>query len=93
MLDAGANPMTAAEHKKPTIQPPPASLLTLDEAAAVAGMSASTFKRLNRVGRVGPQPVRFSARLVRWSRPELEAWIAAACPTRKAWAEQCGGGR
>ena len=61
------------------------SLLTLDEAAVVAGVSASTFKRLARAGRVGPMPVRFSARLVRWSRPELEQWIAAGCPTRKDW--------
>lgn len=75
--------MTASVQKSVA---PPASLLTLDEAAAVAGVSASTFKRLARSGRVGPTPVRFSARLVRWSRPELEAWIAAGCPTRKEWA-------
>jgi len=70
---------------------PQASLLSVEQAAAVAGVSASTFKRLVRAGKVGPLPVRFSARLVRWSRPVLEAWIAAGCPTRRQWAERKGG--
>ena len=58
-------------------------LLAGDAAAALVGVSKSAFYRLNVQGLV-PRAKRFG-KLRRWSRVELEAWVAAGCPTREEW--------
>lgn len=58
--------------------------LGCDEAAALLGMSRATFWKLHSNGKV-PLPIRFSDRVVRWRRKELEAWVNAGCPPRDAW--------
>lgn len=63
-------------------------LLDHEQAGELLGISASTLKRLVRSGKVGPQPVKFTSRLVKWRAVELRAWVAAGCPTRKQWAER-----
>lgn len=77
-----------AHAKKPAPQPttaPAASVQTasapvlLDhaEAARLLGMSDTTLKRMARAGKIGPMPVKFSSRLVRWPEAELRAWAAS----------------
>lgn len=66
-------------------------LLDREAAAALLGVSPSTLKRMVRKGQVGPAPVRFSPRLVKWREVELRAWVSAGCPGRKAWASREGG--
>ena len=87
-----AETQTAADTRpgRAAIQPTPVNLLPalLDarQLGTLLEMSHTTVKRLLRSGKIGPAPIRFSARLVRWSRPEVEAWVAAGCPSRKEWA-------
>lgn len=80
--------MTAAP--QPTAAP---VLLDHEQAASLLGLSPTTLKRMARSGKIGPQPVKFSARLVRWVEADLRAWAAAGCPTRKQWAERKAGER
>lgn len=79
-----AAPFTLTESSTP-------ALLDAHQAAAFLKLSATTLKRMRRSGRFGPEPVVFSKRLVRYSRAELESWVAAGCPTRKDWAARKGG--
>jgi len=81
-----------AEHSTLHETPHPV-LLGLREVAALCGMSEASLKRMRRCGRFGPAPVAFSKRLVRYSRAEIEGWVAAGCPARKLWLERKGGGR
>lgn len=80
--------MTAAT--QPTAAP---VLLDHEQASHLLGLSPTTLKRMVRAGKVGPAPVKFSARLVRWVEADLRAWAAAGCPTRKQWAERKAGER
>lgn len=66
--------------------PPPSATLLLEvrEAAALVGVSRSTFWKLHSSGRV-PLPVRLGGRVVRWRREELQAWVSAGCPPRDHW--------
>lgn len=59
-------------------------LLDCRQAAALLNMSRATFWKLYAQGKV-PEPVRLSARVVRWRRDELEAWARAGCPIRELW--------
>lgn len=70
----------------------PPALLDHEQAASLLGISPSTLKRMARAGKIGPAPIKFSSRLVRWPEAELRAWAAAGCPSRKKWAERRGGG-
>ena len=58
--------------------PPAQALLTIDDVAALLQCSARTISRLVERGRI-PRPCRFGA-LLRWPRPQVEAWIAQGCP-------------
>ena len=58
-------------------------LCDADDAAALCAVSRSHWMNLHTQGKV-PLPVRLG-RAVRWSRAELDAWIAAGCPARAKW--------
>lgn len=54
------------------------------EAAALFGVSRATWFKWDRAGRI-PMPIIRSGRLVLWSVAELQAWVAADCPSRERW--------
>ena len=56
-----------------------------DGAAALCGLSRSQFDRLERIGRIGPQPVELTQGRKLYRVDDLRRWVAAACPDRKAW--------
>ena len=58
-------------------------LLPADEAARLLGISRGHLYKLHASGRL-PEPVRLG-RAVRWSRRELEDWLAAGAPSRAQW--------
>jgi excisionase family DNA binding protein len=61
------------------------SLLIADtEAAALAGVSRRTWRRLLAAGKV-PLPVKLG-RCVRWRSDELRRWVGAGCPDARTWA-------
>ncbi len=66
-----------------TTVPPPveAALLDVRAVAALLGCSARHVYRLADAGRM-PAPVRVGA-LVRWRRTDLDAWLAAGCPSTR----------
>lgn len=67
------------------------ALLNKQQVCRLLGdISISTFERIHNTGRLGPRPVRFGKRLVRWRRDELEAWIKAGLPWREVWEERSG---
>jgi len=68
-----------------------ALLVGAAEAAALCGVSRSTWWALHSSGRV-PLPVRLGGRTL-WRRAELEEWVAAGCPARVRWEEIGEGGR
>lgn len=53
-------------------------------AAAMLGMSRSSFDKLASAGEVGPRPIRKGS-LVLWPVAELRAWVDAGCPGRVEW--------
>lgn len=61
--------------------------LTVDArgAAALLGISRSSFWKLHSAGKV-PRPLRFG-RATRWNREELELWLRAGAPSRERWEE------
>jgi excisionase family DNA binding protein len=60
-----------------TAEPSPAQLLDVRAVAALLGCSARHVYRLSDGGQM-PRPRRLGA-LVRWSRQEIETWIADGC--------------
>jgi len=56
-----------------------AVLLDVRAVAAMVGCSSRNIYRLSDGGRM-PRPVKIG-RLVRWRRTDIEAWIAAGCPS------------
>ncbi len=82
--------MSRAEPKSATLDVIMPALLNRHQLARLLGdLSVSSIERLDASGRLGPRPVRLG-RLVRWSRQELEDWIAAGCPVRHVWEKQRG---
>jgi excisionase family DNA binding protein len=59
------------------------SLMTAKDVAVALSVSKRHVWRLA-ASRQLPAPVRIG-RLVRWRAEELNAWIAAGCPTRERW--------
>jgi len=60
-------------------------LLSREQVAEVlGGCSASHVTRLDRAGKLGPRPLKLGG-CVRWRADELEAWVAAGCPSRVEW--------
>lgn len=58
-------------------------LLDAREAATLLGISRSKFLDLDKQGLL-PRPI-YLGRSVRWSRADLDAWIAAGAPKREEW--------
>ena len=56
----------------------PSSLLSVSQISKILGCSPRHARRLADTGRM-PRPVKLGA-LVRWSRQEIEDWIAQGCP-------------
>jgi excisionase family DNA binding protein len=54
-------------------------LFTAKETADDLGISVRTLRRLADAGK-GPKPIRLG-RCLRWRSAEVEAWVAAGCPT------------
>lgn len=59
-------------------------LVNTAEVCAMLGLSRTTFDKFRRSGRL-PRPKIEMPRLVRWSRSELERWVAAGCPAQTEW--------
>ncbi len=74
--------------------PEPATALLLDAAGAarLCGVSRTTWFAMVAAGRVPPAALRHG-RVVRWSRDELAAWIAAGCPAADRWSTERKAGR
>lgn len=54
-----------------------AALLDVKAVAALLGVSCRTVRRLSDSGRM-PRPLRLGG-CIRWSRSDVEAWIASGC--------------
>ena len=63
-----------------------ALVLTVADFAELLKTSGRTVHRLNSGGRI-PQPSRLGGQL-RWNREEVEAWVEAGMPDRRAWSRQ-----
>ena len=61
-------------------------LLTATQCGQLMGLSRSMFYKMNEVGKVGPQPIRYG-KCVRWSLEELRRWVRAGSPPRHLWVE------
>jgi predicted DNA-binding transcriptional regulator AlpA len=71
---------------------PVESLLIPDTAAAaLAGVSRTTWHRLTVAGKA-PAPIRLGRRVL-WDRAELTAWIEGRCPDRRTWDAMRAAGR
>jgi predicted DNA-binding transcriptional regulator AlpA len=62
-----------------------AILLDQRQLEAVLSLSVCTVNRWRRSGRLGPLPMSMGRQCIRWSKKEIEAWVAAGCPHRKQW--------
>ena len=58
-------------------------LIDAKEAAALCGLSRSTWFKLCASGKI-PKPLKLG-RLTLWRRDELARWVAAGCPARAKW--------
>ncbi|HUV67701.1 MAG TPA: hypothetical protein VMW24_27655 [Sedimentisphaerales bacterium] len=58
----------------------------VEDAASMLGISATTFKTLDRNGQLGPMPVYISTcRRRLYSVCELRRWAEVGCPIREKW--------
>ena len=70
---------TSPDAKPPVAEKP--ELIDAKEVAKMLGLSPRTVWRFNDAGRL-PKPVKLGT-LVRWPREQIEAWLAAGCPSRR----------
>lgn len=74
---------TQSEKTTPVKSAPPTPLLIdIQQLAVLLGRSVASLERDQAAGRL-PAPVRIGGSK-RWRRADIEAWVAAGCPTRKA---------
>lgn len=66
------------------MSPTMAELLTAAQLADLLQVSLRHVRRLDSAGLI-PAPVRIGRKAVRWNVSELEAWVKAGTPDRKAW--------
>ena len=59
-------------------------LLQRRRLAELLAVSTRTFDRMQSAGLI-PRPVELRGKTKRWSRTEIDAWIAAGCPPRAKW--------
>ena len=82
-----------SEHAQGAIstEAPPQMLLKVTEVATTLGISKNHVLKMHVAGQLGPRPVHLG-RAIRWSRAEIENWVAAGCPPRSKWTtpRQCG---
>lgn len=64
--------------------PPPAILLGEPEILEILGIGRSLWRTLLSAGQT-PEPIRLGRRVL-WRRTDIEAWIAAGCPSREKMA-------
>ncbi len=76
--------MTAnAENAVVKIEP---IFIGVEDGARMLGISATTFKMLDRCGLLGPMPTQIAmCRRRLYYVPELRAWAASGCPIREKW--------
>ena len=61
-------------------------LVGIEDAAAMLGISATTFKELDRTGRLGVLPVHINTvRRRLYDVSELRQWAESGCPIREKW--------
>lgn len=65
------------------IEPGSSLVVDVEGLAAALDISPRTIHRLNGCERI-PRPSRLGGQL-RWSRAEIDAWIAAGMPDRRTW--------
>ena len=65
--------------EKPIAAPAPAALLDVAAVAELLNCSPQHVRRLADAGRM-PRPLRIGS-LCRWRRTDLDAWLAAGCPS------------
>ncbi len=63
----------------PALTPAAAALLDVGNVAAMLDVSKQHVRRLADAGKL-PRPIRLGS-LVRWRRTDLDAWLAAGCPS------------
>lgn len=68
------------------VESAPSLLFDAAGLAQALDVSKRHVERLDAAGRC-PKPVRIG-RAKRWSRAEIETWIAAGCPDRRTWQSQ-----
>ncbi len=71
-------------------QPVQASPLAVDAVgvADLLNVSPRHVRAMHAAGKL-PRPIRLG-RAVRWSVPELTAWLSAGAPARDVWERECG---
>ncbi len=67
----------------------PELCLNIKQLASVLGVSSRHIERLDSSGKL-PKPLRLG-RAKRWRTSEIEAWLEAGCPDRRAWQATKGG--
>lgn len=55
--------------------------VSADVACQSIGVSPATWARMSSAGKT-PSPIKLSSGCVRWRVADLEAWVAAGCPSR-----------
>lgn len=60
-------------------------LITILEFCERIKISRSNFFSMRDSGRIGPEQIRFGTRSIRFRADEVDAWIAAGCPSRSEW--------
>ena len=74
---------TATTAAEPTATAPPQPLVfDIRQLAHLLGRSVASLERDQAAGRL-PSPVRIGGSK-KWRRSDIEAWVAAGCPARKA---------
>lgn len=76
--------MTNNTELSATLRDDSALMIDAREACAMVGVSRTVWCGWMNKGLV-PAPKRFTARIVRWRRSEIVAWIEAGCPNRETW--------
>lgn len=70
-----------AEPDKPKPSP---KLTGVNNACLMLGITRSTYFNMRAAGRIGPQEIRFGAKIL-LRVAELDDWIEAGCPPRRQW--------
>ena len=75
--------MSVASSASPEVSRPAPLVTDASGVGLMVEMSARSIRRMNSAGRL-PRPVKIGG-AVKWRVAEIEAWVRAGCPDRKAW--------